>query len=217
MIKFYISVVKENLKSLFTASYCVIFLVATLVCTKVIALPFELVVDAGVLIGIYPFLYCISDVTIEVWGYKAARMNGLCALGSVVFTVGALTLAGILPYVEDPLGLKNMGNVLSGTLIVSLIAFAMGDWIDSRVYHKVRGNFKSIWNRCIVSSIIGELADATLFLSIMNVWVWHLEIPLLIALILVSTTMKLSWEVMVSPLTVYLAKKIKKYVNEPNR
>src|SRR5260370_1218483 len=68
---------------------------ANIIAVKILALPFGLLVPAGILV--FPLSYAFNDVISEVYGFKAMRSVILLGFLGNLITVLAILLAGVLP------------------------------------------------------------------------------------------------------------------------
>jgi uncharacterized PurR-regulated membrane protein YhhQ (DUF165 family) len=165
------------------------------------SLPFGLSVDVGVLIGIYPLMYVISDITQEIYGYKYSRLNSVFAVAACLFMSVSIWISSLFPSIEDPMQLDNLSNIVFSTLLLSLFAFYVADWINDIIFEKLRKPNISFIQRAIQSSFVGEFFDAFLFMSIYSFFVWHLTARELIITVITSSLIKIFWECICSPVS----------------
>lgn len=199
-----------------------------------------LVLTCGVLV--FPITYILSDLFSEVYGYATSRRatwaGFACNLFFVLFICLGILIPGANYYYENivsdglvaGLGLdflkggENLGSL--GILFASLIAFILGSWIDDIVFeifkkkHKDNDSTPKFMLRAIGSSLAGELVDSIIFIPLLYLFTkafgtiitsfWQL-----LAIVLIQAAIKTLYEVIISPFTAFLAKKLKAY--EANR
>lgn len=196
-----------------------------------------LVLTCGVLV--FPVTYILSDLFSEVYGYAASRRATWLGFACNIFFVLFVSLGVLIPganfYYENivsdglvaGLGLDflkggaNLGSL--GILIASLLAFVVGSWIDDIVFEAIKkhttkesdstGKFML---RAVGSSLAGELVDSIIFIPLLYLFTQAFGTTItnfgqLMAIIAVQAIIKTSYELVISPLTAYLAKKLKAY------
>lgn len=197
----------------------------------------DLVLTCGVLV--FPVTYILSDLFSEVYGFSASRrvtwLSFFCNLFFVAFISFGILIPGANYYYENivsdglvaGLGLdflkggNNLGSL--GILIASLIAFTVGSWLDDIVFEKIKqrttkdgdstGKFVL---RAVGSSLAGELADSLIFIPLLYLFTNAFGSTItnfgqLIAIVCIQAFIKTLYELIVSPFTAFLAKKIKNY------
>jgi queuosine precursor transporter len=177
--------------------------------------------DAGTLI--FPFSYIIDDVLTEVYGYAKSRR--IIWLGFFCSALMGLILwaASVLPgektwqeYAGDKAYTAILGGVASfGILIASLSGYLAGEFSNSYILAKlkIKMNGRRLWVRTIGSTIIGELFDTSIFVSIaclLKVFPWEIA-P---SLILTNYIFKTLVEILMTPVTYRIVKILKKSENE---
>lgn len=198
----------------------------------------SIVLTCGVLM--FPVTYILSDLFSEVYGFAASRrvtwLGFLCNLIFVLFISLGILIPGANFYYENivsdglvaGLGLdflkggSNLGSL--GILIASLIAFVLGSWIDDLVFEGMRNAINKKGNdntgkficRAVVSSLVGELIDSIIFIPLLYCFTQAFGTTItsfgqLVAIILIQAFIKTLYELLVSPLTAFLAKKLKAY------
>ena len=173
--------------------------------------------DGGTLL--FPLAYVIGDLLTEVYGFRIARRA--IWTGFIVLSVSALfffilrvlpgegtweAYAGTAAY-EAILG----GMSTGGIVIASLSGYLVGEFFNSIIHSRMKVLMKGrfLWVRTIGSSIAGEFLDSFVFVglaSLTGVFPWQL----FTTLVLTNYIIKLSVEVLVTPLSylsVWLLKK----------
>jgi len=182
----------------------------------------RLAFDGGTLL--FPLAYVLGDILTEVYGFKAAKRViwtgfAILAFSSLVFFVlkilpgessweaqdgGAVT--GSMAYNAILGGMSGGGLVLA-----SLAGYLVGELSNSASLVKIKSlmNGRWFWFRAVVSSLIGELLDSLIFVSIaclMGVFGWNL----FLSLVLTNYILKCLIEALVLPVTYAAVRLLKK-------
>lgn len=196
-----------------------------------------IVLTCGVLV--FPVTYILSDLFSEVYGYASSRratwLGFLCNLFFVGFICLGILIPGANYYYEHivsdglvaGLGLdflkggNNLGSL--GILIASLTAFTFGAWIDDLVFEGIKkltskgkdNTFKFVC-RAVGSSLAGELIDSMIFIPLLYLFTQAFGSTItsfwqLLAIVLIQAGIKTAYELLISPFTAFLAKKLKAY------
>jgi uncharacterized integral membrane protein (TIGR00697 family) len=127
---------------------------------------------ASVAVFVFPLLFTVTDVIVEVRGRRRAR--------SVVFSgiimVALLALFEILAVHIAPsarfAGKEAAYDAIFGASLriacASLVAFALSELLDVLVFARLRKllNGRGLWLRNNVSNFVSQLADSTIFLTL---------------------------------------------------
>ena len=197
----------------------------------------DIVLTCGVLV--FPVTYILSDLFSEVYGYTASRRATWLGFLCNIFFVGFICLGILIPganyYYEEivsnglvaGLGLdflkggENLGSL--GILIASLTAFIFGSWIDDLMFEGIKkltskgeDSTAKFMVRAVGSSLAGELVDSIIFIPLLYLFTNAFGTTIvsfgqLMVIILIQAAIKTTYELLVSPFTAFLARKIKKY------
>jgi len=158
--------------------------VVVLLCSNLIG-PGKVAAVAGVSFGVgnlfFPISYIFGDVLTEVYGYARARRVIWAGFGGLLFAT--VMSAVILRMPADPAEPFNeviepaLAVVFGGTwriVLGSIIAFLVGDFVNSYVLAKMKVWTKGrwLWSRTIGSTIAGQGVDSLLFYPIAFLGVW---------------------------------------------
>ena len=165
----------------------------------------------------FPVTYIFADLLTEVYGYARSR--------SVVWTVffGSI-LAGLIyqlvVYLPPIAGfdangayvrvLGSVPRILLGGWIAVWVGGMLNDYVLAKM--KVWTNGKYLWTRTIGSTVVGEFANTVLFFSIALYAV--ILNNLLFASIISGWLIKVAVEVIFTPLTYYVVRKLKNLEGE---
>lgn len=177
--------------------------------------------DAGTLL--FPLSYIFGDILTEVYGYKRSRRviwtGFFClALASAVFA-----LVGLLPgeamwqgYAGDAAYAAILGGMSSGGIVLgSLAGYWSGEFTNSFTLAKMKvlTNGRHLWMRTIGSTLVGELVDSVVFVTVaclFQVFPWEL----FLTLALTNYLFKCTVEALMTPLTYAVVNHLKRVENE---
>jgi len=202
---------------LITALFAVILVTSNVASSaKIVSLGFSvfgvpLAFDGGTLL--FPLSYVLGDVLTEVYGFYAARRVIWIGFACLALSALAFFVLQILPpdptwesYAGSAAYETILGGMSSGGIVIaSLAGYLAGEFSNSILLSKIKTSFRGsfLWIRTIGSSLVGELLDSLVFVTIASlagVFGWDLFLPL----VLTNYLLKLSVEVIVTP-AVYLA------------
>jgi len=125
--------------------------------------------DGGTLL--FPLSYIFGDILTEVYGYKRSRRVIWLGFTAALLMANVYLYVGMLPAARDWQFQKDYENILGlvpRIVIASLIAYFAGEFSNSFVLAKMkiwtRGRW--LWTRTIGSTLVGELVDTLLFVTI---------------------------------------------------
>lgn len=193
---------------------------------KIVDLKFSVVgvpmaFDAGTLL--FPLSYIFGDILTEVYGYKKSRRviwtGFFClALASAVFA-----LIGLLPgetmwqgYAGDAAYIAILGGMSTGGIMLgSLAGYWSGEFTNSFTLAKMKvlTNGRHLWARTIGSTLVGELVDSVVFVTVaclFRVFPWEL----FLTLALTNYLFKCAVEALMTPLTYMVVNYLKRVENE---
>jgi uncharacterized integral membrane protein (TIGR00697 family) len=163
-----------------------------------------------------PVTYIIGDTLTEVYGYKQARRATWIVIASTLIMAIFFQLAVYLPPAPGFANNKAYTTVLSmapRVAVGGLVALFAGQFINDYVLAKMKllTKGKYLWTRTIGSTVAGEAADSTFFYTI----ALYSVIPngLLLRSIASAWFIKVMIEVLITPITYYVVRKLKKAEN----
>jgi len=177
--------------------------------------------DGGTIL--FPVSYIFGDILTEVYGYKNSRRViwagfGCLALSAIIFAVLQI-LPGEIGWQNragDAEYLAILGGMSSGGIVLaSLAGYWSGEFSNSFILAKMkiltRGRW--LWTRTIGSTIVGELVDTVVFVSIASlfkVFSWDL----FLTLTLTNYLFKCGVEALMTPVTYAAVSALKKREHE---
>ncbi|MCL2600089.1 MAG: queuosine precursor transporter [Treponema sp.] len=147
--------------------------------------------DGGTLL--FPFAYVLGDVLTEVYGFKASRKaiwTGFAILAfSALFFFVLQALPGEASW-EVRAGSDAYRSILGGMstggiVLASLSGYLVGGFSNSILLSKIKiwMKGKMFWTRAMASTVVGQLLDSLVFVSVATlagVFPWHLFLPLVL-------------------------------------
>jgi uncharacterized integral membrane protein (TIGR00697 family) len=177
--------------------------------------------DGGTIL--FPISYIFGDILTEVYGYRRSRRviwtGFFClALAAVVFWMlqrlpGEATWQA---YAGDAAYAAILGGMSSGGIVLgSLAGYWSGEFSNSFILAKMKvlTNGRWLWTRTIGSTLVGELVDSAVFVTIASafgVFPWSLFATLVLTNYLFKTTM----EALMTPVTYAVVSGLKKVEKE---
>lgn len=166
----------------------------------------------------FPFVYIISDVTSDVYGYRVSRwiawltiLVQLIFVGMILIVINAVKPAPFLLNMDEALRLLIIGT--SGTsgmlrvMLAGVVAAVLGGWVNDiifQLFRHVDGKGKFL-KRKLISSAGAELVDTTVFITLgfFGTPSWS------IAMYIVQFILKYAVEVITSPVAKLCASKLR--------
>lgn len=167
--------------------------------------------DAGTLL--FPITYVLSDIFSEVYGYKwSRRVTWIAMTLNVIFSL-LIILTCHMPHPEwfDGDVFKAAVGGSLRIVLASAVSYQCGDWLNDIIFrHMKRKNSsdKLFPVRAIVSSFGGEIVDSSLFVII--AFIGTIPTSEIVPMILLNIFIKTCYEIIILPITVKVAKVIKK-------
>ncbi len=161
---------------------------------------------------LFPITYIVGDIMTEVYGFEKARLIIWAGFACNLFAVLIFMLTVILPYPDFWTNQDAYVAVLSTTpriLLASLTGYLFGEFSNSIVLSKLKvvTKGKRLWLRTILSTVVGELLDSIIFITI--AFIGTMDIVELLKMILFQYLFKVLYEVLCTPLTYFVVRKVK--------
>jgi uncharacterized integral membrane protein (TIGR00697 family) len=181
----------------------------------------RLAFDAGTIL--FPISYIFGDVLTEVYGYKRSRRviwTGFLCLG---LSAAVFEIVRILPgeatwqqYAGQSAYDAILGGMSTGGIVLaSLLGYWTGEFSNSFTLAKMKilTQGRWLWTRTIGSTLIGELVDTMVFISVASlfkVFPWNLFITLVVT----NYIFKCSIEALMTPMTYWVVNSLKRHERE---
>jgi uncharacterized integral membrane protein (TIGR00697 family) len=199
---------------LITGLFVSILLISNVASSKITIFgPFTF--DGGTLL--FPLSYIFGDILTEVYGYGKDRkiiwIGFICNLlmAAVFMTVNLLPAA---PDWHNQSAFNAIIGLTPRIVLASITAYFVGEFANSFTMAKMKlvTNGKYLWTRTISSTIISELFDTAIFITIAFIGVFSTKD--LIALLISNYIFKVGVEVLFTPITYGIVNFLKKTEHE---
>jgi len=194
--------------------------VCVLLCSNLIGVS-KVVTVAGFTFGggnlFFPLSYLFGDILTEVYGYARSRRVVWAGFGALIFASFMAWIVISLPAAEGYNGQEALEQIFASTpriVAASIFAYFVGEMTNSFIMAKmkIRTEGRFLWMRTIGSTMGGEAIDSLLFYPLAFYGTWSND--LLLKVMLANYVIKVSWEVLATPLTYRIVSFLKKKENE---
>ena len=157
-----------NKFTIITTLFIMLLIISNLLATKMI-LVLGFVLPAAVIV--YPFCFMVGDVLTEVWGFKVAKkviwLGFFMNLLLIIFTNIAIPLT----YPEFWKGQEHFQFIFGAIpriVLASFIGYLIGEFSNSWSLELIKKitNGRWLFVRTIGSSVVGQIFDTVLFITI---------------------------------------------------
>lgn len=200
---------------LIMAAFVTVIIASNMIGAEKVVTVFGLTFGGGILF--FPISYFFNDILTEVYGYARSRKVVWAGFISLFFTMMMAQVIVALPPAAGWMHQQAYEVVYGQTpriVIASLVAFVCGEFTNSFVLArmKVISNGKRLWMRTIGSTVAGEAVDSLIFYPVAFLGFWSGD--LLLKVMLMNYLIKVTWEVVATPLTYAVVGFLKKSENE---
>jgi len=197
------------------AAFVTVLLCANLIGAAKVARIGPLTFGAGVLF--FPISYIFGDVLTEVYGYARARKvvwAGFAALGFASIMSWSVLAFPPAPGWPHQAAYETVFGSTPRIVLASLVAYFCGEFCNSYVLAKMKLATGGRWLflRTIGSTIVGEAVDSAVFYPVAFLGTWTNE--LLLGVMLSNYTIKVLWEVAITPFTYRMVNFLKRAERE---
>jgi hypothetical protein len=185
-------------------------IVSNIASIKVVAIG-SLVFDAGTIL--FPLSYIVGDIVTEVYGYRKMRSLLYVGVVSLILTMTTFWVVQILPASPDwpnQVAYESILGVVWRIVLASVTALFLGEIMNAYVMArmKVRSKGKNLWVRMISSSVVGSAIDTVVFSTV--AFLGTMPFDALAQLMATVFLIKITTEVIVSPLTIKIINIVKR-------
>lgn len=185
-------------------------IVSNIASIKVVAIG-PLVFDAGTIL--FPLSYIVGDIVTEVYGYRKMRSLLYVGVVSLILTMTTFWVVQILPASPDwpnQVAYESILGVVWRIVLASVTALFLGEIMNAYVMArmKVRSKGKNLWARMISSSVVGSAIDTVVFSTV--AFLGTMPFDALAQLMITVFLIKITTEVIVSPLTIKIINIVKR-------
>ena len=191
----------------------VLLIVSNLTATKLWDFFGVAMLDGGILS--FPLAFVLSDVILEIWGKRKAQYVVWCGFLMNLILVGFLVAVQMLPAGaewEHQAAYEAILGFMPRIVLGSLVAYLVAQLLNIVVFVKIRERtgVRLLWLRSLGSSVVANLVNSLVFCGIvfggvisMGEW-W--------AMVGVSCGLMILGEIILTPITYYAVKKMRKLV-----
>lgn len=162
---------------------------------------------------LFPLTYIFGDVFTEVYGYAASRraiwLGFIC---SFLLSAMGMIMVALPPHPEwhNQEAFATVFGFVPKMVLASLIAYWCGEFSNSITLAKLKvyTRGKHLWARTISSTVVGQLVDTSVFLSL--AFGATLGVNSLLELIITSYSFKVIYEIVATPLTYWVVNGLKR-------
>jgi queuosine precursor transporter len=200
--------------SVITGLFTAALLISNTLDTKIFMLG-SLALPAGIIL--FPLVYLFGDILTEVYGYAATRKVIWTGFASLLLMVIFYEIGRGLPPAPFWPNQQAFDQVLGHVpriVAASVAAYFVGEFCNSYVLAKIKVKMKgrAMPLRFILSTVVGQAVDTTVFVIIAFAGVFELD--QLISLIISGWAVKVAWEIIALPITIPIVKWLKRTENE---
>ena len=192
--------------------YVACLLISNVTAVKTFSLgPFSL--PAAVLL--FPIVYIVNDLLAEVYGFKKARNAIYLGFILNLFMVIYFAIAIALPAGPFFGAQEAFATILGSTprmLIASLTAYLVGSNLNAKIMVSLRDASRcaggmALFSRCILSTLVGELCDSLIFITI--AFAGSMPLSQILVMVVTQAMFKTFYEMIVFPVTNIVIKKVR--------
>ena len=184
-----------------TTAFVVILLISNLVAQKLVR--FGPVTTSGAML-LFPITYIFGDIFTEIYGYAASRRAIWLGFFGTALLYGISAIVIALP--ADPefhnqAAFVTVFGILPRILVASLLAFWAGEFANSYTMARLKllTSGRMLWTRTVGSTVVGQLVDTTLVVTITFAGIF--SAGKLFQIIWQGYLLKVAYEVLATPLT----------------
>ncbi|QCJ41032.1 VUT family protein [Bacillus sp. S3] len=188
-----------------------LLILANIVAVKLFSIGDFAILPAAVIV--YIFTYPLIDVIVEVYGKKEGRRTVQAGLImqilALIFIIITIHLPAA-PVFKEQVAFETILNGSFRVILASLISYAISQNLDVFVFNKLkkRHGQKKLWLRNNASTMLSQLIDTTIFITI--AFYGTMPIAILGSLILTQYIFKFAAAILTTPLVYGLVHFIRK-------
>lgn len=192
------------------AIFITCLLVSNIIAVKLIKI-FGLILPAAIVV--FPITYIFGDILTEVYGYGRARLVIWLGFFCNLIMVGFIKLGEILPAVSFWSYQEAYSQILGFTprlLLASFTGYLVGEFLNSFVLSKMKilTRGRLLWTRTIGSTVLGQLGDSSVFITI--AFIHTVPGVVLLKIIITQWLFKIIYESLATPVTYLIVRALKR-------
>ena len=150
-----------------TCFFVVSLIVSNIIAAKVVCIGW---IEIPAAVIAYPITFLCTDVISEIWGREEARRTVHLGFVVQIFSLILIYIAIYLPPAEYMLEFQSSFAETLGTsarfVLASLVAYGVAQTLDVHLFHWLRGRFEPKWMRNNGSTMVSQLVDTVIFITI---------------------------------------------------
>ena len=164
---------------------------------------------------LFPISYVISDLFVEIYGFKQCRKLIFIGLTITLVSMVFLFLTTLLPtgYTEYQTVFGFFSGGVIGITFASILAYIVGSLVNAFIMTKLKQKHgeKKFFIRAILSTLVAEILDSLIFITFCCLFApQYYSWDRLLQFVLTIATIKVLVEIIVFPITKNLLKLIRK-------
>lgn len=201
----------SEVQGFLTVLFVTCFIVSNIVAGKQIQFPFGITMTGAIFV--FPITYILSDLFSEVYGYRWSAITRYLGFGANLLMVSVFALAISTPAPSYWTNQEAFATVLGNTpriLFASLSGFIIGDFANDKIFAGMKlkhTDIKGFSARAILSSLIGEIVDSSIFIPI--AFYGTMPFNTMVQMGIIQVCLKVLYEILILPITIVCVKKIK--------
>ncbi|HJJ97050.1 MAG TPA: queuosine precursor transporter [Methanocorpusculum sp.] len=150
-----------------TCFFVVSLIVSNIIAAKVVCIGW---IEIPAAVIAYPITFLCTDVISEIWGREEARRTVHLGFVVQIFSLILIYIAIYLPPAGYMLEFQSSFAETLGTsarfVLASLVAYGVAQTLDVHLFHWLRGRFEPKWMRNNGSTMVSQLFDTVIFITI---------------------------------------------------
>ena len=166
----------------------------------------------------FPFIYIISDILSEVYGYRISRwVSWIATFVNLLFIGLVLGICTLIKPADIPFVMELNNSIFTvfstsvRVIVGSIIGAILAGWANDIIFQalKHKDGEKGFAKRKLLSSLAAESIDTVLFITI--AFVGTMPFSAIIPMYIIQFILKYTVEVLTEPVAHFLSAKLKKY------
>ena len=162
---------------------------------------------------LFPLTYIFGDIFVEVYGYSASRRAiwiGFFSSALLALMAQITTSLPPAPEFQNQEAFEKVFGFVPRVLAASLAAYWCGEFANAFVMSKmkIRAGGKHLWMRTIGSTVVGQMIDTVVVITIIFIGI-H-SFPTMLNLMLTGYFVKVFYEAAATPVTYWVVNSLKR-------
>ena len=213
-----VKLVRFKYFELFVNAFVTVLLVSNLIAQKICVIgPFWTLTEPVYVSGaqaLFPLTYIFGDVFTEVYGYSASKRaiwtGFFASILMAAFSAFAVWLPPAPVWADKQPAFEMFFGSVPRIVLASLVAYWCGEFANSFVLAKMKvfTNGKYLWMRTIGSTVVGQLIDTVVVITI--IFAGKESFDTIIKLIIGGYLTKVIYEAALTPVTYWVVNGLKR-------